>query len=204
MRSSNPIGRNLWPNNMVIAVDEHPLSLNLLLFIRNAWSIATDVEMPELSPSPKAGASSVPNSVSIPEWEDRWRTAWSRAWAWYKVSDPDWMKHPTQEIARQVFRPGQDLHPLIPPLWTAEYGWEGLDLEAFNDWDRNLSPRIPTDVERQSLTDLIPAWKSGLNTVIVLPYAGYFAERLTHGHLVVSAATRNDPEAYAKALQIRI
>lgn len=31
--------------------------------------------------------------------------------------------HPTQEVMRQVFQPGQELHPLIPPLWTPEYDW---------------------------------------------------------------------------------
>lgn len=186
---------------MAIAVDEHPLSLNLLLFIRHAWSIAADAEIPELRPSPDPGASRVPESASVAEWEDRWRIAWKRAWDWYKIEDPDRMKHPTPEIMRQVLRPGQDLHPLIPPFWTTEYDWAGLDRDAFNSWDRDLSPGIPTAAERQSLADLVPAWEGGLDTVIVLPYIGYFAQRITRRHLAVSAATRNDPETYSRALR---
>jgi hypothetical protein len=110
-------------------------------------------------------------------------------------------KHPTQEIMREVFQPGRELHPLIPPLWTTEYDWDGLDREAFNTWDRSLSPLIPTDEERRNLSDLIPAWESGLDTVVVLPYAGYFAKRITRRHLAVSAATRNEPATYSKALR---
>lgn len=74
-------------------------------------------------------------------------------------------------------RPGQELHPLIPPLWTTEYDRDGLDSDAFNYWHNVLSPIPPSDAERRNLSDLIPAWESGLDTVIVLPYAGYFARR---------------------------
>jgi hypothetical protein len=110
-------------------------------------------------------------------------------------------KHPTQEIMRQVLQPGQELHPLIPPLWTTEYDWDGLDREAFNNWHRDLSPTIPNDAERRSLSDLIPAWENDVDTVIVLPYAGYFAKRFIRRHIAVSAATRNDPTTYSRALQ---
>ena len=54
--------------------------------------------------------------------------------------------------------------------------------------------------EPQSLPALIAAWEGGLDTVIVLPYAGYFARRVTQRHLAVSAATRNDPDSYSRAL----
>ena len=113
MRASSPIRGSSWPHDMTIAVDEHPLSLNLLLFVRHAWALAADVEIPELAPSPDPGTSRVPESASIAEWEDRWRIAWTRAWDWYKIADPDRGK-PTQEIMQQVMRPGQDLHPLSP------------------------------------------------------------------------------------------
>jgi hypothetical protein len=79
------------------------------------------------------------------------------------------MKHPTQELMRHVLRPGQELHPLIPPLWTTEYDWDGLDNDAFNNWHIVLSPIPPSDAERRNLSDLIRAWESGLDTVTVLP-----------------------------------
>lgn len=106
MRASGPIRGNPWPHDMAIALEEHPLSLDLLLFIRHAWSMAADAEIPGLRPSRDPGASRVPDSASIAEWEDRWRVAWKRAWDWYKIEDPDRTKHATQEIMRQVLRPG--------------------------------------------------------------------------------------------------
>ena len=79
MQWSTPGPGNPWPHDMVITVDDHPLSLNLL----------------------------------------------------------------------------PELHPLIPPFWTTEYDRDGLDREAFNSWHRDLSPPIPNDAERKSLSDLI-------------------------------------------------
>lgn len=40
----------------------------------------------------------------------------------------------------------QEIPPLIPPFWTTEYDWDGLDREAFTSWHRDLSPPIPHDV----------------------------------------------------------
>lgn len=62
-------------------------------------------------------------------------------------------------------------------------------------------PKFPQDAEPHSLQELIPAWKSGIDTIIVLPYKGYFAQRLTRRHLVVSAETRNHPEQYSRAFR---
>jgi hypothetical protein len=201
MQWSTPRPGNPWPQEMVITVDDHPLSLNLLLFVRHAWSLVSDADIPRLTPAPDPGASQAPDTASLSEWNERWRIAWNRAWAWYTIQDEDRTKHPTQEILREVFQPGQELHPLVPPLWTVEYDWDGLDQAAFNSWDRSLSPLTPTDEERKNLQDLIPAWESGLDTVIVLPYDGYFARRITRRHLAVSAATRNDPATYSRALR---
>jgi hypothetical protein len=201
MQWNTPMPENPWPQDMLISVDDHPLAINQLLFVRHAWSIAENIELPPLSPAPGRGISKVPPSASIDEWSDRWRIAWDRAWDWYKIQDPDRTKHPTPELMREVLRPGQDLDPLIPPLWTTEYDWEGLDGDAFSNWQRDLSQIPPSDVERRVLPDLIPAWGSGMDTVIVVPFAGYFAKRITRRHLAVSASTRNSPTTYSRALR---
>lgn len=186
---------------MVISIDDHPLALNLLLFVRHAWSIVPDVDVPVLDRAPNPGASAMPVSASRDEWTDRWQIAWQRAWDWYSIQEPDRTKHPTPEIMQDVLRPGQELHPLMPPLWTSEYEWEGLDREAFNQWQATLSPFPPRGSERKNVADLIPAWESGLDTVLVLPYAGYFARRMTRRHLAVSAVVRNAPDLYGRALR---
>jgi hypothetical protein len=116
--------------------------------------------------------------------------------------------HPTPAHLRLVSQPGRGLDPLIPPLWQADHGWAGIDAGAYNAWEMAGSPAAhgrprrsaAEHPEPQSLPALIAAWENGLDTVIVLPYQGFFARRITVRHLAVSAATRNKPAAYSRAL----
>jgi hypothetical protein len=188
---------------MMIRVEDDPHHLNQLLFIRQAWAVAADADIPALDPQPVCGTSRLPDTPGAAEWEKRWRIAWKRAWDWYQIADPApaALQALTPEAIRALSAPGQALNPLIPPFWSFEYGWEGIDVEAFGSWERGLIPDIPSSAERASLPDLIRAWESGIESVIVLPYAGYFARRISHRHLAVSAAVRNEPESYSRALR---
>ena len=209
MRFSDPCrttrGRMAW----LIRVDDTPHHLTVLLFIRHVWEIAADADVPGLDPLPGVGASRIPDSATPAEWEARWRRAWDRAWDWYAVEEPDPTIQPTPDYLREVSRPGHALDPLIPPFWQADHGWEGIDADAYNVWQMASSPhaygyaRRSADAspEPQSLPALIAAWERGLDTVVVLPYRGYFARRITVRHLAVSAATRNEPAAYGRALR---
>jgi hypothetical protein len=58
------------------------------------------------------------------------------------------------------------------------------------------NPEVSAPRRTESLQELITAWKSGMDSVIVLPYEGYFARRISRRHLVISTAVRNDPENY--------
>ena len=97
---------------------------------------------------------------------------------------------------------------MIPPFWQADHGWEGIDAGAYNAWEMASGPQAYAHPRRsaaefpepRSLPALIAAWENGLDTVIVLPYQGYFARRITARHLAVSAATRNEQAAYSRAL----
>jgi hypothetical protein len=187
---------------MTITIDDHAQNLKLLLFIRLAWSVAQDVNIPELSPVPATGASRIPESARREVWDERWKQQWAHSWDWFKVSKIQDAPI-SQDAMRDISRPGQDIHPIVPPFWPVEYGAGGLDLAAFDKWDAQTTPAFPSRSERDSLPALINAWQDGLTTIIVLPYRGYFAQRLSGSHLVVSAETRNDPELYTKALQAR-
>ncbi|MGZ3386697.1 MAG: hypothetical protein ACXVB5_17500 [Isosphaeraceae bacterium] len=199
MRWSKPRPENPWPQDMAIRVNDLPHNLILLLFVRQAWSIAPDMDIPPLSPEPDCGQSSLPKSADVATWDHRWRTAWHQAWSWYEIEDPT--HHPTPAEMREFSDSSQELNPFIPPFWTQQYGSEGLDQAAYQAWEQRLMPKFPQDAEPRSLQELIPAWKSGMDTIIVLPYKGYFAQRLTRRHLVVSAETRNNPEQYSRALR---
>jgi hypothetical protein len=194
--------RVAWPREMRITIEDHVQHLKMLLFIRQAWMIAQDVAIPELSPAPDIGTSHIPEPPSREVWEDRWKREWDRSWAWYdtrKIQDAAI----SQDEMRDISRPGQGLHPIVPPFWTVEYGTDGFDLTAFNTWDRMTLPTFPSRAERDSTPALVAAWRDGLTTIIVLPYSGYFAKRLNHNHLVVSAETRQSPELYSRALSTR-
>lgn len=209
MRYWDPVPETAWPHGMAIRVDDTPHHLTILLFIRDAWHIAADADVPGLEPLPDAGTSQLPDSATPEEREARWHHAWGRAWEWYSVEEPDPTIHPSPGHLRSVSQPGHDLDPLIPPFWQAVYGWEGIDADAYNAWQWASGPQAYAHARRsaaelpepQSLPALIAAWENGLDTVIVLPYRGFFARRITARHLAVSAATRNEPAAYSRALR---
>lgn len=192
----------VWPEDMAIRIDDHAQNLKMLLFIRQAWMIAQDIEIPELSPVPSIGASKIPESARREVWDERWKQEWGRSWAWFNVSRVQDAPL-SQEEMQNLSSPGQGLHPIVPPFWPVEYGEDGLDLVAFSAWDRQTMPDFPSSSEQDSLPALVKAWQDGLTTIIVLPYLGYFAQRLNDSHLVVSAETRIDPELYTRALQTR-
>lgn len=205
MQSEHPLPDNPWPHDMVLRVDEHSLHLTELLFVRAAWGLAPDISVPELDPRVLPGDSRMPDSASRNEWDERWRRLWNLTWRWYDYEEPGpWT--PTQEDMRVLALPDQPMHPHIPPHWSAEYGWDGIDLDAFNDWVGSIPDphpqRLEDEPERRNLEDVIPAWRSGLDTIVVVPFAGYFAKRITTRHLVVSAMTRGDPASYALALAV--
>ena len=149
MQWSTPSPENPWPHDMVIRINDDPHNLTLLLFVRQAWSIAGDLNIPPLNPVPDCGDSRMPESADAATWDQRWKTSWAQAWDWYQIEDPT--RHPTPAEMRQ--------------------------------------------------SGDASAWASGIDTVIVLPYEGYFVQRLSRRHLIVSAATRNSTEYYSRALR---
>ena len=62
-------------------------------------------------------------------------------------------------------------------------------------WPHDMVLRI--EDEPRELTSL---WRDGLESIVQLPYAGFFAERIDPATLVVSRVARHDPELYRRAL----
>ncbi len=199
MQWSTPRPEIPWPHDMMIRVNDGPKHLTLLLFVRQAWSLANDMGIPQLEPAPDFGDSQMPASADAATWDKRWQKAWHQAWSWYEIEEPT--HHPTPAELRESEDPSQGLNQFVPPFWTKQYEWEGLDRDAYHAWEQSLTPKFPQDAEPRSLQALIPAWKSGIDTIIVLPYKGYFAQRLSRRHLVVSADVRHNPDDYSRALR---
>lgn len=78
--------------------------------------------------------------------------------------------------------------------------WSHDMVVSVDDQPNNSSPEFETQPERVCLDALIPAWESGLSSLVSLPYSGYYERRISSTHLVVSNATRARPDAYRRAL----
>ncbi|OZB88368.1 MAG: hypothetical protein B7X41_08495 [Microbacterium sp. 14-71-5] len=171
---------------MVIRVDDAPAALLTLLFIRDAWGLAPGVTLADLDPVPHRGASAMPGTASRDEWSARWLTAWQRTWVWYE--DPGAVG-PT---------------PSFPPMWQAQYGPDGIDRDALNQWRAAARGprlgRLEDEPERRSVDAVAAAWRTGIDSILVLPYRGHYARRIDSHLLVVSKTTREDPGLYAVAL----
>ena len=186
--------RNMPP--VQISIDNHAQPLKMLLFIRYAWSLSEELNLPELRPVPEIGTSALPDTENKQVWDQRWTLEWHRTWEWYdsRESQPAPV---SQEVMIRVSRPRQPLHPIVPPFWMTEYGTVGIDRAAFFEWDRLTTALKPNPYPKLPLVD---AWQRGIRNIIVLPYSGYFAERRNAAHLVVSENTMNDHAQFLEAL----
>ncbi|MFE1663707.1 hypothetical protein [Microbacterium sp. P02] len=201
MRSDQPIPGNPWPHDMLISVDE-PYALTYLLFVRHGWRLDI-TELPDVDPVPATGTSHRPPAVDPTDAVAQWRSEWSRALTQFEPLDRT-VREPDEETAR-LLRELPDEH-LLEAFSTmpSTYWADGTDRDAFNAWSMSLhddhSLPLAEHPERRCLDALVPAWRTGLTTVIQLPYAGYFAERVNAATLVVSRVTRHDPDQYRHAL----
>lgn len=202
MRSMNPIPGNPWPHDMVLSIDT-PHTLTLLLFIRSVWQLEI-ADIPALDSEPASGTSARPVDFDAAKVTDLWMREWQREWAQYEnlttgIRAPDAATEHLLDTSTDA-----ELWAAFSPIPPDAWG-EGLDWDANNTWDMSLQPDhsvpLAQTPERLCLTELIRAWKSGVTAIIELPYAGYFADRITRRHLVVSAVTRRTPALYRRALE---
>jgi hypothetical protein len=193
-----------WPPEMVLIVTRDESALTELLFIRDSWRLRVDDHLPvsdrlpDLDPAPEPAATTFSDSELI-SLGIRWSEAWQRAIAWS-----------VDAVARQpkiqALAPGDTdaLLAILPPRWTEALDDERFDQEEWFAWRRRLPPYDPpafADLpERRSLAALVPAWRRGLETIIVLPLAGPFSRRIAPNALLLSHTTYETPEEFTAAL----
>ncbi|NAZ17769.1 hypothetical protein [Glutamicibacter soli] len=187
MRSTNPArGHGAWPAEMSLSMDDHAQPIRMLLFIRQAWGLAEDLALPELSPVPGTGASAMPDEADRHLWEQRWIRTWSNAWAG-KAHGP----HRVPGLAAMTAAAG----PIGDnDFWTHQYGDEGIDRLAFEQWEQMFDPLLGLDLGPVLQSPrvepvLVAAWERGLADLTVVPWAGYCMHRLGDSHLVTSFET---------------
>lgn len=204
MRSGDPdhFSDNPWPHDMRISVDE-PYALIYLLFVREGWGIQVD-DIPPASPSPVTGTSRRPSAVDEVDAATRWRREWLRAWTQFEPLDR-MVREPDGEITQLLRDTSDELLADAVSTMPSTFWADGTDREAFDAWLMSLrddhSRPLEEHPERVCLDALVPAWRTGLTTIVQLPYAGYFAERINQTTLVVSSTTRHGRGLYRRALR---
>ncbi|WIB77608.1 hypothetical protein DEJ28_00500 [Curtobacterium sp. MCPF17_002] len=191
---------------MVITIEDDVHSLLDLLWIREARQLATsgDDLPPHLSLSP----------VSEPVSDDEQRRVWSHAWpeVWRAC-----LAHAGEERDPFVFdqlaltsteadERRELLARLFGPSWQDSFG-DAVFTEQYEEWNRGrfaerTSPgAVQKSPEQLCLRDLVGAWQAGLTKIIEIPCRGTFTRRVGDHALLVTAPTREAPDAYAEALR---
>lgn len=177
---------------MRIAVEERDRIFLELLFVRHSWALPGAA--PALDRAPDPGTSQRPDTPDATTWVTWWDEAWALAWTAYLESDPSESAVSHFDARRRTG-------------WIAQFGASGIDTYALEEWMRALVPNLRQTIKTQpewvNVKALRAAWDEGLTTVLVLPYEGAYAERVSPRHLVVSPTVRNSPTQYAQALALR-
>ena len=199
MQFSDGWDPGLWPGDMLIAV-ETPKPLMLLLFVRSVWQL-DDNGVPPLESQPEAGSTRAPDALDRADANARWAVDWARA---FEVVAPGRAQIGEPDAATRLLLDA-DLNwdELLQGVSTTAFWSTGLDHEALWAWERSVRRPAREGVlgpEHEAVEWLVPVWRSGLRSIVELPFAGYYAQRVDREHLVVSNATRNDPELYSLAL----
>ena len=206
MRSNRPMPGNPWPHDMTITVEDDPHTLLDLLWIREAWGLEPiGDDLPPLLVATLERERREPD----PRWADAWPGLWRAC-----------LEHAGAEREPGLIERlhGQSIDPaeraelrgrLAGPSWRDEFGDAALT-ERHEAWSaarteellaRMRHPRpLDEEPERRSLDALIPAWRSGLTKLVVIPCRGTFTRRVGPNALLVTAETRDDPARYAGAL----
>lgn len=204
MRSILPTRGNPWPHDMVISVEGDPHQLVELLWIREAWGLHPAGPLPPLLVD-------TPAPVGDPEDRDAWETAWPEVWE-EAVGHAAVLVEPSrfEDLGRTADgsqERAELLRLLIGPTWRDRFG-DAAFHASYHAWSEHrfhavrdqMARSLADSPERQSLEALIPAWEAGLAKVVTIPCRGDYTRRLGGSVLLMTEATRNDPDRYADAL----
>lgn len=208
MQSANmippdPIG-DPWPAEMTITVQNDSVGLLDLLWVREAWQLSPDGDVPpKLEVAPTARRSTDRAS----QWQREWSILW-RACLAHAAQDPDPLAF---QRLRQTGEGSSERERLLQafagPSPREFFGMAAFD-DSYTEWMKvwldNVSKRnavpLASTPERRVLVALIPAWEAGLRRVITIPCSGEYTRLISPSALVVTDRTRDDPRLYAEAL----
>jgi hypothetical protein len=200
----NPIEGNPWPHEMTITIDDSPHAVMELLWVREAFALKPDGDVPPLlvNTPPRSAA---PHDAQ--KWEDAWPEIWNGVIDHAaEVTDHSLIEQ-LQSAALGATERAELLNRLFGPTWRDRFGASVFD-DSYQAWtERQFTERthrhprsLDESPERVSLQALIPAWEAGLTKIITIPCHGEHTRVIGDSALLMTEATRNRPELYAAAL----
>lgn len=195
MRSNQPT-ESAWPQDMSLVIEEFPAPFMQLLYVRHAWRIENWIRVPELDPEPERGVSARPAEVSAETASERWEAAWKQNFYWYR--------RPRAGSDPEIFDVAAHFGYTGPSWWFTKYGTDGIDVDAYDAWIEQLEALKTAHVfespERVAVDAVAAAWRKGLRSIFVMPFAAADgAEWNGTESVTVDARTRLDPDRYPTA-----
>lgn len=199
-----------WPHDMVIEIEDSPHALLDLLWLREACGLApTGLDLPPLlTVPPTRRPAAVPDVAVLRTWQAAWPFVWDEVLEHTGRPRQGDALHGIAELP-----PGSDeraarIRAFIGPTWRDRFGDDVFDDDGYRDWvaadaDRELAHHLEYErsPEYVALAALVPAWEAGLMKVITIPCRDAFTRVVGPAALLVTAGTRDDPDAYRAALE---
>ncbi len=189
---------NTSGDGLSFSVNDQIRPLDMLLFVRSAWGLAQDLDLPPLDPAPDTGASALPAGTPRSVWEARWRQLWLDAWV-ANASGGFTVPGLGMELLRGAKAELEDGTP-VPGSWSVAFGECGIDVPAFQAWDRQLDQMRGVILSEMREPRFMQAIGKGLSEFIVLPLAGYYVHRLGENRMVLSWQTLHDLSLLRRAI----
>ncbi|KEP75151.1 hypothetical protein HR12_37940 [Microbacterium sp. SUBG005] len=193
---------------MAISVENRPTAVNELLWVRAAYGLEVEGDVPPaLLDTPDAAG-----RILAAGERARWTAVWPRLWeAAVRHAARPTDTSALESLVRPNLPPEERavlLARVAGPSWRDEFGDEVFDDPSFEAWNRrsfeavsSARPRaLDAHPERRVVDALTPAWRRGLRVVVVLACAGAFTRSLGSTGLLVTAGTRSDDATYREAL----
>ncbi|MFJ4160804.1 hypothetical protein [Microbacterium testaceum] len=193
---------------MVISIEDRPHAADEMLWVRQAYGLDVEGDVPPLLTDTPA-----PAARELTEAERaRWAAVWPSLW----MSVIQHAGRPTDHAAMERLMdrdlPTEQrktlLSQVMGPSWRSEFGEDVFEDPSYREWQERSfraarsAARKPLDEqpERRDLDALVPAWRRGLERIVVLACRDPYARTVGPSALLVTAEVREESRAYRAAL----
>ncbi|MCW2165558.1 hypothetical protein B0I12_002713 [Microbacterium hydrothermale] len=193
---------------MVISVEDRPHAADEMLWVREAYGLEIEGDVP-----PRLTDTPAPAGRELTTAEhSRWVAVWPVLWGHVIEHAGRPTDHAAMERLMDRDLPTDERHSLLAqvtgPSWRDEFGDAVFDDPSYRAWqDRSFEAsrtgrHLPLDEqpERRDLDALVPAWRRGLERIVVLACRGTYVRTLGSRALLVTTAVREESPAYRAAL----